>query len=313
MQNTCNDKVVLVTGATGDIGTWLVDFFLKRNYFVIALSRTSTSKYNSSKGVKPLDVDITNYLELRQSLANTSFKFCVHAASLNKKYDVNSFNTNVIGTYNLLRFFDENSISVKLVYLSTFQVYGKYLGKINELTKVRCTDDYSTTHICAENLILKNIYSNKLNGIILRLSNTYGFPEFTKSWQSKSFISEICRQVVEDKSINLTSEKEEFRDYIHLLDLCYLIEKIIKNNKIIGTFNVSSNVTYTNLDIGKMAQDIFFRLYKKSIKLNTRMLKMKKNNQLTIDNSKIRKKISDFNFPDRVEETIVKTFMSQLG
>ena len=63
-------------------------------------------------------------------------------------------------------------------------------------------DDYSTMHICAENLILKNINSKKLNGIILRLSNTYGFPEFTNSWQSKSFISEICRQVVEEKSIN---------------------------------------------------------------------------------------------------------------
>ena len=73
MQNTCDDNVVLVTGATGDIGTWLVDFFQKKNYFVIALSRKSTSKYSLSKGVQPLDVDIRKYTELKKSLAKIPF------------------------------------------------------------------------------------------------------------------------------------------------------------------------------------------------------------------------------------------------
>ena len=53
-------KTAIITGASGGIGTGLVDGFLEEGYNVVATSREATRKLTSSDSLIPLDGDIGN-------------------------------------------------------------------------------------------------------------------------------------------------------------------------------------------------------------------------------------------------------------
>ena len=246
MLESINKTKVLITGSTGNIGIWLFLYFLQNGFSVLGLSEDSDPVFKRYKNYKHLSLDITNFKDLEESLKAHRFSYCIHAASENSKFSKDSFNVNVVGTNNLVRYLDSLSYKVKLIYLSTFQVYGRYEGVINEESKTFCYNDYSTNHICAENICLNNYKNKKRSTVVLRLTNSYGFKEDIKNRYHlpRDLISNLCYSAFKENIIYLHSEKEEDRDFISLNDISKIVFDILKTHKIQGLYNVSSNFTY---------------------------------------------------------------------
>lgn len=297
-------KNILITGGTGQIGSWLSMNFLKLNYNIFSLQRNLDGLKNNK--VFYINCDIRDEIKLKKKLSKFNFDFCIHASSLNDKYSVQSFETNVVGTKNLLKSLISNPVPIKLINLSTFQVYGKSYGKVTEKTPTSCYDDYTTHKLCSENLITNWSNNTKNSSINLRVSNTYGFNEKLGNMNPKNFIFKSCLSACTQNQINLSSLNEEFRDYIHLDDLFKIIKKLIILKNFAPLYNVGSGYSYSNLDIAYLIREIIFKKYNKIININFNFLNSKRKKKLIYDCERIYKAIN-LKALNKINFTVSKT------
>ena len=296
---------ILITGGTGQIGSWLSNYLLENSFDVITLSRNNFSNLDN-KHPSHITTDISDLSKLSTSLDNIDFDICIHAASDNKKFSQSSFNINVIGTKNILSLLSKKKTKTKLIYLSTFQVYGRSFGNIDEKTMPICFDDYSTNHLIAEKLIENWVLNSQNSAFILRLSNTYGFKGSLDIDNPKNFIFNMCNMAVLEGCLALTSKREEFRDYIHLDCLCRLIMDLFEGKPNNLVFNISSGVVLSNYEICKKISYICHNITGKKPEIFETFDTYIDNEYLNYKSDLI-KDLSDVKFEDRVDKTIEET------
>lgn len=155
-------KKTLVTGATGFLGKYIVDY-LSEKTSIITLSRNS--------------IDYKLSLELQIPVFNESFDIVIHNAGkahlVPKTIEEEQafFQVNVQGTNNLLKGLENTIILPKnFIYISSVAVYGLETGNlINENTPLLAKDPYGLSKIKAEQLIIDWCKKNNVLYTILRL------------------------------------------------------------------------------------------------------------------------------------------------
>ena len=188
-------KKIIVTGGSGFIGTNLVNYLLNKNKFVINIDKLTYSSNNyvekkrNKKNYRFFKVDIKNKKKLIQIIK----KYKPHAifnlaaeTHVDRSIDnPESFiNTNIVGVYNLLesiRYF-KNKIKIKLVHISTDEVYGDIYGnkRSDEKFNYNPSSPYSASKASADHLVKSYIRTYGINAVISNCCNNYGpyqFPE----------------------------------------------------------------------------------------------------------------------------------------
>jgi UDP-glucose 4-epimerase len=126
IQNLTNmEKPVLVFGAAGFIGTYLIDELIKRGYQVVASDINDIGeKYYKKNNVPFIPVDITCKDDFNR-LSNESFEAVIHLAALqpanfsSSNYTIEDYiKINVNGTLNILEFCRAHTIP-KVIYASS--------------------------------------------------------------------------------------------------------------------------------------------------------------------------------------------------
>lgn len=118
---------ILITGASGFIGSFIVEEALKRGMNVwTAMRKTSSRKYLTDKRINFIELNLGNPAALMEQLKGHSFDVVVHAAGATKclhKEDFYKVNTD--GTRNLVCALRKLSMPLqKFVYVSSLSVYG---------------------------------------------------------------------------------------------------------------------------------------------------------------------------------------------
>ncbi len=177
---------VLVTGATGFIGSHLVEELLRAGAEVRAFAR-----YNSrgaagnleeldpamAAGVEVYFGDITDYESVRKAVAGCSIVF--HLAALvaipySYVHPREFFETNVTGTLNVAQACLEHG-AARLVHTSTSEVYGTARATpITEEHPIRCQSPYAASKAAADRLVESFHLSFDLPVVTVRPFNTYG-------------------------------------------------------------------------------------------------------------------------------------------
>lgn len=143
---------IILTGASGFLGRHL-------------LEKLDDGKNNCSL----LDNSDTNYrTDLSTVIPDISAAdMIIHAAGKvgwRAKSESDFFNTNVIGTINLLKAAEKVELPKRLIYISSVSVYGLNSGElITEETELKAQDPYGISKIHAEEIIQDWCY---LNGVI---------------------------------------------------------------------------------------------------------------------------------------------------
>lgn len=118
-------KKILVTGAFGNLGSWITSFLAKFDYDIILLTRQEKKKFHNIP-YSVIECDITN-LELLKEKLNFDIDFCIHMASFNEffleDYPKKALEINSLGTRNLLEVLSTKNLK-NFIYFSTFHVYG---------------------------------------------------------------------------------------------------------------------------------------------------------------------------------------------
>lgn len=159
---------ILITGASGFIGSFIVEEALKRKYGVWAGVRASSSReYLRNRKVHILELDFAHPNELRAQLSGhkgtySKFDYIIHCAGVTKCIDKSDFDrVNYLQTKYFIDTLRElNMIPKQFVYISTLSVYGPLHEKtylsISEKDTPMPNTDYGLSKLKAE-LYLQSI------------------------------------------------------------------------------------------------------------------------------------------------------------
>ena len=323
---------ILITGGCGFVGSNIA-IFLKKNFKKAQISSLDNLMRKGSilnnKRLKKFK--ISNYkfnIEDYKKINNLpKFDFIIDccaepAIEVSKKNPDRVFNTNLVGTFNILK----KSITDKanLIFLSSSRVYSiqalrklvpslnlnqplKINKKINEnFTTETASSLYGFTKFASEKLIKEMFFKKNLKYIINRFGVIAGPWQFGK--QDQGFVSLWIAKHLLKKTmsyIGFGGRGHQIRDVIHIDDVCNIIRyQILKIKKINNkTFNIGGGI--------KNAISLNDLTYKCQ-KLTGNKIKFKKTMKTSIfdipyyvtDNSKIKK---SYNWsPDKNIDLIIK-------
>lgn len=210
----------LVTGATGFIGSHLVEELIKRGYGVTCLVR----KTSNLKWIEGLDLTILHGdCEDEGSLKDIprDFDYIFHVAGLTKaKKEEDFFCVNVKGTENLLKTVSARVPGLKrFIYLSSLAAAGpsRNGAPVNENSEPKPVSGYGKSKLDGEGIVVK--YKDGVSSTIIRPPAVYGprdrdlfvffkmlkkgfYPYWGKCYYSLLYVDDLVRGLItaaEDK------------------------------------------------------------------------------------------------------------------
>lgn len=251
---------ILVTGAFGYLGGRVSSFLLTETlnevFYATSKSKNITD-YQSNANVIKINWDDDNTIEN----AFNEIDIIIHTAGMNAQDCINdpekALKVNGLFTAKLVKFAILKNVK-KIIYFSTAHVYDNPLKGI--ITEDLCTKNlhpYSTSNLAGENIILQAHQSEKIQGIVFRLSNCIGSPlqKNVNCW--KLLVNDLCRQIVEHREMNLYSNCKQFISFIPIREVCRLVEYFLELNFKSNEntiFNVGNKKSITILQIAKKIQ-----------------------------------------------------------
>ncbi|MBR4026767.1 MAG: NAD-dependent epimerase/dehydratase family protein [Lachnospiraceae bacterium] len=253
---------ILITGATGLIGSFIVDTllyaneFLGTNYTIYAMGRSKErleSRFPYAKNNSKLyfiEQDICESIN-----EEIDVDYIINGASnadpkSYSLYPVETILTNVLGTKNILEFANKKKCK-QVLFTSTMEVYGEDIksesytetdyGKIN-FNMVR--SGYPESKRVAELLCKSYLLEYNVPSVIARLGYIYG-PTMTKT--DNKVVAQFIRSSIKKENIILKSEGKQVRSYLYVADTVSAIFSILFFGKSGETYNVSSSQSITSI------------------------------------------------------------------
>lgn len=248
---------ILITGATGHIGCWLVNHFLKKGHGIIAHGSSvesinnlkTRSNLNSKPNVKYWTQD---FLANQWNFPNfANIDIIIHCAAATKVREgtidnfERYFSLNVLATKLIAKKALENSVK-HFIYFSSGQVYGISPSfPIREDTEKKPINLYGFTKLMGENII-KSLGILGLNYTTFRPFSVYGKGH-------DNIISIIKNKILNDEKITVYGDGNQKRAFTHVRDLCNALELIINNKQCFSQeYNFSGIKEYSVNDLIKM-------------------------------------------------------------
>ncbi len=257
-------KKFVVTGGSGFIGSNLVKFLLKKNYFVINIDKLSYSAnpYNlkrifKNKKYRFFKQDINNQTQIYKILnrykPNGIFNLAAET-HVDRSIDspINFVKSNILGVYNLLealkKYSKKNKKKIKLVHVSTDEVYGDIeIGKKSkETSSYDPSSPYSATKASADLLIKSFVRTYNLPIVISNCCNNYGPNQFPEK-----LIPKLIYNIINNKPLPIYGKGKNSREWIYVIDSCEALLKIFFNGKTGESYNVGSNENINNVNLTK--------------------------------------------------------------
>ena len=255
-------KKIIVTGGSGFIGSNLVNYLIKKRFFVINLDKLtySSNQYNSkirsNKNYKFIKVDIINKKKLievfKKYKPNAIFNLAAETHVDRSIDGPKSFvHTNINGTFNLLeslRFLQKKKINPKLIHVSTDEVYGdiKKGLRSNEEHKYEPSSPYSATKASADHLVKSYIRTYNLKAVISNCCNNYGPYQYPEK-----LIPKMITNIFNNKELPIYAEGKNSREWIHVEDHCEALFTLYLRGKNGQSYNVGSGIDLKNIDLVK--------------------------------------------------------------
>jgi len=251
-------KTIVVTGGLGFIGSNLINILSKKNYFIINIDKvTYASNFNN------ISNNIKNYKFYKQDINNQNFikkildKYKPSlifnlAAETHVDRSIDSpkkfINSNINGVFNLLEAIRKFKKKIKLIHISTDEVYGDITNNkySKETDPYNPSSPYSASKASSDLLIKSYIRTYKIAAIITNCCNNYGPNQYPEK-----LIPTIIYKIINNEPIPIYGKGTNIREWIHVEDHCRALIKI-SNKGILGeNYNIGSGVELNNIEIVK--------------------------------------------------------------
>lgn len=262
---TMSGSSVLVTGSTGLLGSQIVLALLRANeryqlnirIFILSRTQSKAEKIFGDKldSLTLVIGDITDNIEIEAEI-----DYIIHGASTTNSLDfvnhpVDTINTVVHGTQNILEFAREKSVS-GFVFLSSLEVYGSFSGRkdVSEtdfgyLDPAQTRSSYSEGKRLAETLCVSYAHQYQLPIKIARLCQTFG-PGV--AYEDNRVFAHFARAIIEKTDIVLHTQGGTERNYCYIKDAISGIFHVLLRGDNAEGYNIANESTM--ISIKKMAE-----------------------------------------------------------
>ena len=268
---------VLVTGAAGFIGSYVVQELLEHQFSVVAIDNLSKgNRSRVSQGASFYKADITCE-EIGHIFQHEQPDFVIHLAAQTSVLEsmekpLADCQANVLGTLNILRFSNQYNVK-KVIFASSAAVYGNPTSlPVKEDTKLAPLSFYALSKISAENYV--HLYEKMfgLKSSILRFSNVYG-PN-----QDGGVIANILNRISNGEA-PIINNGSQTRDFVYVKDVAAACLTALVSHET-GVFQISSgnertiNEVFelishlTNIEIEPLVKEIDVAEIKRSVLSN---------------------------------------------
>ena len=267
-------KKVVVTGGSGFIGSNLVKYLLKKKYFVINIDKLSysanpynTKNLNKNKNYIFFKIDLNNKKKITKILRKYKPIGIFNLAAethVDRSIDEpkNFIHSNILGTYNLLESVLACKIKMKLIHVSTDEVYGDIInGRSDEKFPYNPSSPYSSTKASADHLIKAYIRTYKVPAVISNCCNNYGPNQFPEK-----LIPKLIYNIINNKPLPIYGRGKNSREWMHVQDHCEALLLIFLKGKIGESYNIGSGMNVKNIDVAKKLLKIVKNKYLKTNK-----------------------------------------------
>ncbi|MBR3376574.1 MAG: NAD-dependent epimerase/dehydratase family protein [Mogibacterium sp.] len=229
------DKSILISGATGMVGKFLVDVLMTKNEeglgcTIFALSRNAQkaqdrfSKWRGDDLLKFISYDINKPL-VREDLGTINYVLHMASNTHPMQYStdpIGTITTNIIGVQNLLDFAVKHH-AARLAFASSNEIYGENRGDVELFDEDYCgyinsntmRAGYPESKRCGEALCQAYKAQKGLDVVIPRLTRTYG-PTMLMS--DTKAISQFIRKGIAGEDIVLKSAGTQYYSYTYVAD-----------------------------------------------------------------------------------------------
>ena len=170
---------ILITGASGFIGSFIVEEALRRGFETWAAVRKSSSReYLQDERINLIELNLSSEKQLTEQLRPHQFDYVVHAAGVTKCIDKRDFSRiNTEGTRNLVSALQSLSMPLRrFVFVSSLSVFGA-IREQQPYEEIRETDTPQPNTAYGRSKLEAERFLDSLEGfdyVILRPTGVYG-------------------------------------------------------------------------------------------------------------------------------------------
>ena len=317
------DRRVIITGHTGFVGSWLTKWLLMMESDILGYSLDPPTKPNMydaiglSKEIQDLRKDVRDKESLKEAIYKFQPEIVFHLAAqpiVLESYDnpVETFETNVMGTVNLLESLRRVGSAKVILVMTSDKVYrnNKWVYPYREIDPLGGRDPYSASKSSQDivvNSFRESYFESMGVGISsIRAGNVIGGGD----WGKHRIVPDAIRAITEKRRIGIRNPRA-VRPWQYVLDpisgMLELARKMWANLEFSGDWNFGP-VNSKPITVRELAEAITNHWGAGSYRIG----QMKKNdakesNYLQLDSSKARMKLNwftSYDLEDTVKETV---------
>ncbi len=268
MNQFWNNKRVLVTGATGLVGSWLVKALLEKKAYVVVLVRdqdpqSELLRTGTIRHTSVINGALENYSAVDRAINEHEIDTVFHLGAQTivgtaLRNPLPTFEANIRGSYNLLEACRQHKSLVKrIVVASSDKAYGTSPQlPYTEDMPLRGEHPYDVSKSCTDLLSLSYFHTYKLPIAIARCGNIYGGGDL--NWSR--IIPGTIKSLYQKMAPEIRSNGLFTRDYIYVQDVVEAYLQLAQNldkTEIQGEgFNFGPNRPYNVLELVEVLQNL---------------------------------------------------------
>lgn len=266
-------KSILITGASGLIGSFLIDVLMEKNQFglectvyavgrTLAKARNRFERYWTSPYFKFISHDINELLKLDNV---SQVDYVVHLASNTHPVayatdPIGTVTANIIGTNNLLKFAVDHNVE-RFAFASSNEIYGENRGDVEFFDETYCgyidsntlRAGYPESKRCGEALCQAYKKQKNLDVVIPRFTRSYG-PTMLKN--DTKAISQFIKKAVDGENIVLKSTGTQYYSYTYVADAVSGFLTVLLSGKNGEAYNIADEASDIMLkDLARIIAD----------------------------------------------------------
>ena len=279
---------IIVTGGLGILGREVVNQLLKnKDNFIIIIDKEKSKKKIETfkqdlKKVKFLNIDFTNKKKIFLVLKKYKISTVFHLGAVTQVLEAysnpyNTFNSNIMGTINILEAIKDLNKNIKFIYSSSDKAYGE-LKKKEYYENFPLEGDFPYDVSKSASDLIAQTYSKtyQLNIGIVRSGNIYGPGDFN----TDRLIPHVVTSYLRNKKPILRSNGKLIRDYLYVGDVARayvaLMNHMKKKKQKLFIYNVGSKENFRVITLVNNIKKILEKKHLNPLILNNSNIEIKR-------------------------------------